>query len=63
MNDQPATEWGVRWRGTVEFEQGDRDELEKDGGEEYARRVAKQYRASTELVQREVRYGPWKAAE
>ena len=70
MSDQPTThtetthiEWGVQWHGDPEIEQGEPHEIAEDGGEAYARRVAEQYRYETRLVQREVRRGPWTAAQ
>jgi hypothetical protein len=65
MTNQPEvrTEWGVQWPDDATIEQAEPHQLAQDGGEAYARRVAKQYHADgAQLVQREVRAGAWQAS-
>jgi hypothetical protein len=65
MTGQPEvrTEWGVQWPGDPTIEQGEPWQLEEDGGEAYARRVAKQYRADgAQVVQREVHASAWRVS-
>lgn len=64
VSESVRIEWGVQWPGDDEIEQGSPAQLREDGGEAYARRVAKHYHASgARLVQSEVRRGVWTAAE